>query len=269
MHIFLAILLLLLGLWLWRRQRIRLHRDALLRSPIPDFARDIIAQDVPLIAKLPSELHRSLEGKINRFIDQVEFIGCNGVEVTDDMRYSVAAQACLLVVNTDHWFDTLRTILIYPGALKSKQQRQEGYVLQEQEIIRAGESWARGPVILSWQHSEAGARDHEDGQNVVIHEFANQIDNLSGHTDGFPILDDYGDYEAWQKTFEEAFDRLESDTRNRRSNVIDDYGLTGPEEFFAVSVELFFERPDALKRQEPGVYAQLADLFNLDPVAWR
>ena len=67
MHIFLAILLLLLGLWLWRRQRIRLHRDALLRPPIPDFARDIIAQDVPLIAKLPSELHRSLEGKINRF----------------------------------------------------------------------------------------------------------------------------------------------------------------------------------------------------------
>ena len=137
---------------------------------------------------MPNTLRPALEGKINLFLNRVEFIGCDGQEVTEDMRLAIAAQACLLVVNNDQWYDTLRTILIYPGAFQSRQERYDGYVVTEENSVRLGESWARGPVILSWPHSEQGALNAEDGHNVVLHEFAHQIDALSGHTDGAPLM---------------------------------------------------------------------------------
>jgi MtfA peptidase len=106
----------------------------------------------------------------------------------EEMRLSIAAQACLLVVNIDTWYDNLRTILVYPSAFKSKRVRYKGYVVTERETVRTGESWARGPVILSWTHAREGAANDHDGHNVVFHEFAHQIDDLSGHTDGVPNL---------------------------------------------------------------------------------
>ena len=143
---------------------------------------------MPIIRRLPADLQTRLEGKINLFLDQVSFHGCDGLVVTKDMELSIAAQASLVVVNSDAWYHTLRTILIYPGAFKSQKTDQDGYVVTQSEPIRSGESWARGPVVLSWAHSEQGAENEFDGHNVVFHEFAHQLDNLSGHTDGAPLL---------------------------------------------------------------------------------
>ncbi|MGR3512604.1 MAG: M90 family metallopeptidase [Paracoccaceae bacterium] len=246
----------------------RAKRNALLAAPLSPEARRIVDESVPLLARLPKEFRPALEGKMNWFLDQVEFIGCDGLEVTDEMRVSIAAQACLLVVNIDQWYDTLRTILIYPGAFKSHQKQQDGYVVTEREEIRAGESWHRGPIVLSWQHSERGAARADDGHNVVLHEFAHQLDQLSGAADGAPVMNKGQSFADWSRVFLAAFEDHEAAVARGKRTVLDAYGAKGHEEFFAVAVEMFFERPVELAAEEPKVYGQLVEMFRLDPARW-
>ncbi len=257
--------LLVIGAWFWSKRR---ARTELLTTPLTAAQRDIVATQVPLTKKLPPDLHDKLDGKINLFLHQVDFIGCDGLEVTEDMELSIAAQACLLVVNSDRWYTNLRTILIYPGAFKSRQQKRNGYVITEKQIVRTGESWARGPVVLSWAHSQQGALDETDGHNVVLHEFAHQIDNLSGHTDGAPPMNKGQSFAEWAQVFTEAYQRHAHKVSTGQHTLIDAYGAEGQEEFFAVVSEVFFERPAALKADEPLVYGELSTLYQLDPVTW-
>lgn len=249
----------------WSRRR---RRGVLLASALSDERRAMVERAVPLVRSLPPDLRRRLEGRINLFLDQIKFVGCNGLDVTDEMRLSIAAQACLLVVNTDVWYKNLYTILVYPDAFRSRQREQHGYVVTERETARVGESWARGPVVLSWASVEEGAARAHDGHNVVFHEFAHQIDDLSGHTNGVPVLNRGQDFRDWEHAFVTAFDRHVRNVGHGRGTVFDPYGATSHEEFFAVSVETFFEKPAALKHEEPEVYAQLAGLFRLDPASW-
>jgi len=255
-----------LGFRYWSKQQARAR---LLVTPLSAKQRAIVAQQVPLTRRLPAELRGKFEGKVNAFLDQIEFIGCNGLEVTEPMRLSIAAQACLLIANTDTWYDNLRTILIYPGAFKSRRTEHNGYVATERETVRLGESWARGPVVLSWAHSQQGAINDHDGHNVVIHEFAHQIDDLSGHTDGVPNLARGQTFADWERVFLRAYENHLHHLQTGQDTVFDAYGAEGHQEFFAVAVEVFFERPTALKQEEPAVYAQLAMLFRLDPSNWR
>lgn len=269
MPIFLILILFVAGAFGFRYYSKRQTRAKLLATPLSHHQRVIIAQQVPLIQKLPFELHRVFEGKINVFLHQIKFFGCDGLEVTEEMQLSIAAQACLLVVNNDKWYKNLRTILIYPGAFKSQRKEHDGYVVTERETVRLGESWSRGPVVLSRAHSEQGAINDKDGHNVVLHEFAHQIDNLSGHTDGAPILNKGQSFAKWERVFVTAYERHVQNVEKGRKTVIDAYGAEGHEEFFAVSVEVFFEKPGGLKREEPAVYDQLSELFQLEPIAWR
>ena len=252
----------------WRFVMRRRARNELLAQPLDDRQRAMVDDMVPLVRKLPQTLHRQLEGKINLFREQVEFIGCDGLEVTEEMELSIAAQACLLVVNTDTWYSHLRTILIYPGAFKSMHKKYDGYVVTEADQVRLGESWSYGPVVLSWAHSEQGAVNDADGKNVVFHEFAHQIDNLSGHADGAPVLPKGQSFAEYERVILNAFDTHVENVEHGRKTVFDAYGATAHEEFFAVAVEVFFEKPGQLKREEPEVYAQLAQLFALDPASW-
>ncbi len=255
--------ILMLRGWKQRRDRARLLESALTQSE-----REIIARQVPLVAQMPQSLRDQLEGKVCLFLDQVTFQGYNGLEVTEEMQLSIAAQACLLVVNTDAWYDNLTTVMIYPSAFKSKGQRSDGFVVTQTETVRTGESWARGPVILSWEHSAQGALNIEDGHNVVIHEFAHQFDERSGQTDGVPLLARSQSHATWVKVFREAFERHVHLTEQGKPTVIDPYGATGHEEFFATAVEVFFERANALQEAEPDVYDQLLQVFQIDPAAW-
>lgn len=268
MYLVLAIILLIagfVGFPFWSKKQTRAR---LLSSPLSDRERAIITAGVPMIRRLPPKFRDRLEGKVNLFLNQVRYFGCDGLDVTEEMELSIAAQACLLVVNSDLWYDNLTTILIYPSAFKSRQQRHSGYVVTEKEVVRTGESWDRGPVILSWAHSKQGAMNDHDGQNVVLHEFAHQIDDLSGRTNGVPILGKGQSFAEWERVFLTAFDAHVQAVEAGRRTVIDPYGAEGHEEFFAVSVEVFFERPKALKAEAPDVYEQLSKLFRLDPISW-
>tara|TARA_Y100000815_G_scaffold270945_2_gene296579 strand:+ start:2913 stop:3734 length:822 start_codon:yes stop_codon:yes gene_type:complete len=246
----------------------RQRRKRLLASELSDAQRALIEKSVPLTRRLPPELRRKLDGKIALFLDQIRFIGCNGLEVTEEMRLSIAAQACLLVVNTDTWYRNLYTILIYPDAFTSRRSEQNGYVVTERQTARLGESWSRGPVVLSWTDVEDGAADTHDGYNVVFHEFAHQVDDLSGQTNAIPVLSKGQSFRDWEHAFVEAFDRHVRHVDRGHKTLFDAYGATSHVEFFAVAVEVFFEKPSEMRREEPEVYEQLASLFRLDPANW-
>jgi Mlc titration factor MtfA (ptsG expression regulator) len=268
MPLILVLILLAAGAYGFRLLTKHQSRQKLLAAPLSDQQRAIVIEQVPLYHKLPFELRGKLEGKINLFLRQIEFIGCNGLEVTEEMRLSIAAQACLLIANKDMWYNNLRTILIYPSAFKSREKEHHGYVVTERETVRVGESWARGPVILSWAHAAAGSFIDDDGHNVVLHEFAHQLDDLSGYTNGAPILNRGHSPGEWDRVFSEAYERLVNNVEAARKTFVDPYGANSPEEFFAVVVEFFFERPAALKREEPAVYEQMSKFFKLEPSIW-
>lgn len=253
---------------LYSSRRTRQKQAVLLSTSLDPQARQVVARMVPLTARLPDELRAKLDGKIQLFLDQVTFVGCDGLEITQEMRLSIAAQACLLVVNSDAWYSDLTTVMVYPGAFKSRQARYDGYVMREAEIVRSGESWTRGPVILSWAHAKQGAANDRDGQNVVFHEFAHQLDDLSGQTDGAPVMAKGQSLAQWEEVMLDGFDRLVRTVDAGRPHDIDAYGATGIEEYFAVVVEMFFEQPAKLQDVEPQVYAQLVQLLELDPVRW-
>ena len=148
------------------------------------------------------------------------------------------------------------------------QREHDGYVVTERETVRTGESWSRGPVILSWAHAEQGAANDRDGHNVVLHEFAHQLDDLSGHTDGAPVLNSGQSFAEWERVFVTAYERHAQNVETGTLTVLDEYGASNVQEFFAVAIESFFERPGDLKREEPDVYQQLSKLLRLDPLTW-
>lgn len=258
-----------LAVWIGVRriQKARLTRE-LLAQRLTDAERKRVEELVPLVAKLPEDLRAVHEGKMCLFLHQVDFYAKNGLELTDDMQLSVAAQACLLVVNRNQWYKYLRTVLLYPSAFKSKSQSREGMIVTERETVRIGESWSKGPVILSWNHSHQGGVNDEDGHNVVLHEFAHQFDDLSGVTDGTPVLAKGQSYADWMAVFKERFAWHLQNVEAGRATFLDPYGATNPEEFFAVAVEVFFEKPEGLKEHEPQIYDHLVQVFQLDPVTW-
>ncbi|MEM8592647.1 MAG: M90 family metallopeptidase [Pseudomonadota bacterium] len=257
-----------LGAFLYHRRAKRQARAALIASGLSEEERELVAKLVPLYARMPPDLQQKVDGKVNLFLDQVDFYGSGGLEVTEEMAFAVAAQACILVAGNDQWYDTLRTVLLYPGAFQSKQENQDGYVVTERRETRIGESWARGPVILSWAHSERGAFIDDDGHNVVFHEFAHQLDHLGGDTDGVPLLAKDQSYATWVRVFTEAYERANRLIEIGKEPFLDPYGATAPEELFAVATEAFFENPRTLRQHEPDIYEELRKFYGQDPASW-
>ncbi len=153
------------------------------RQPFPEAWREILRRRVPYFRSMPADLQLQLKKRMQVFLAEKPFIGCDGLEVTDEMRVTIAAQACLLILNrrTDY-FANLRQILVYPGAFLVDRVHTDGAgVLQEQRQVLSGESWSQGQVIVSWDDVVDGASVVDDGRNVVIHEFAHQLDQQNGH----------------------------------------------------------------------------------------
>ena len=261
-------LLIAIGLFFHFRLK-RRARAALLATPLNPERRDVIESDVPILHRLPSSLRQKLEGKINLFLDQVKFHGCGGLQITEKVKLLIAAQACLLVINSEFWYDHLTTVLVYPDTFVSGQKMHSGFVVSENIPVR-GESWYRGPVILSWKDSQQDTLNYRERNNVVIHEFAHQIDNLTGFPNGIPPLNKGQDFKNWETVFLSAYNTyvqaIEDDSRTFISMI--SYGAKNHEEFFAVAVEAFFQCPDILKFEMPDFYRQLSELFQLDPTEW-
>jgi hypothetical protein len=255
--------------------RRRWQRARLARVPFPPAWRAILRQRVPLLQRLPADLRLQLCGLVQRFIAEVPFIGCAGQVISDEVRVTIAAQACLLLLNRGGGFDGLREVLVYPGAFATARGRtDEGGIRHEGRQAMLGESHGRGAVVLSWQDALAGAADPDDGRNVVIHEFAHRLDQDHGSANGAPWLGPHRGYEAWSRVLGAEYAALLARVAALEAGELADigiipaYGATDPAEFFAVVSELYFERPLALRAAHPALYEQLRQVYRTDPSAW-
>lgn len=245
----------------------RHRRERLRAEPFPDESMRILRKNVPLYSRLSEADRTELHGLIQVFLAEKVFEGCGGLELTDEIRVTIAGQACLLLLHREtNFFKRLITILVYPSAYVAKgMEHIGGGVFLEGEQARLGEAWVDGVVVLSWDDVRGGAFDPKDGHNVVLHEFAHQLDQEDGSADGAPILETRSRYAAWSRILGHDFDELREDEQAARKTVLDGYGATNPAEFFAVATECFFEKPNQLRKKHPQLFDQLASYYHFDP----
>ena len=254
----------------FRRKWIRpTRRKRLFASPFPDEWVGILEENVPLYRLLPEPLRRELHGHINVFLGEKTFEGCGGLEMTDEIRVTIAAQACILLLNRrTKCYPRLISILVYPSAYVAKKHKGPGSTEVADVQVRLGESWQHGAVVLSWDSVIRGASDIKDGHNVVMHEFAHQLDQEDGAADGAPILEQRSQYVTWARVLSRDFEQLQKKARRGRRTVMHRYGASNPAEFFAVLTETFFEKPRQLKKKHPELYDEVKDFYKVDPLEW-
>jgi Mlc titration factor MtfA (ptsG expression regulator) len=230
-----------------------------------------IRRDLPFFRRLSAADQAELLGHIQVFLAEKRFEGCTGLEVSDDIRVTIAAQACLLLLHrqTDY-FPRLLTILVYPSTYSAQENRPlEGPVWEEGTFQRLGETERRlGTLVLAWDAAKYGASDPSDGKNVVLHEFAHQLDYDNGVADGAPALSSRAQQLSWREVMRTEFASLRAADETGIPTLLDNYGATNPAEFFAVSTEAFFERPCALRACHPKLYSELQKYFQQDPVEY-
>lgn len=246
-------------------------RRALAR-PLPRSAVAILERNVGPYRRMEPALREQLRQLVKQFLHQKKFVGCEGLEVDDEMRYTIAGQACLLLLNRhSKVYRALRTILVYPGAfLVPRQEVGAGGVVTAGQQTLLGESWDDGRVVLSWDDVRRGARDWRDGHNVVLHEFAHQLDSESGYSNGAPYLGSRESYRNWSAVLSRDFAHLRHDAYyGRQDSVIDHYGATSPAEFFAVATETFFGKPWQMAERHAALYDELRKYYRVDPREWQ
>lgn len=274
----LAVLLLVVigsAVWLflyprWRHRRIELQ-------PFPGKWLRVVEKSLPFYRRMPANLQLALQNQIKHFMANKQFVGCAGFRVTDEVRVSIAAQACLLILQRPgDYFSSLRSVLVYPSEfLAAHQSADESGLVSHKARVLAGEAWSDGKIILSWDSVARGAADFADGHNVVLHEFAHQLDNQFGHANGAPWLSSHQSLQDWSRVFNEEFRRLRqlaadpvARSLHAQEQVLDFYGASEPAEFFAVATEAFFERPHALATYHQQLYEQLQTYYRVDPRRW-
>jgi MtfA peptidase len=254
-----------LGYPLWIEQR----RNRLKVRPFPALWASTVEHNLPIYTRLSREERKRLQGHIQVFLAEKQFIGCNGLQVTDEMKLTIAAVACLLLLN-EHgkYFPKLQSILVYPSAYWVNETISTGYIVEERRTARLGESWSRDQVVLSWDQVQQNMLNWEDGRNVVLHEFAHQLDQEDGKAEGVPILPHEADYQTWATVMTAEYQQLCQDVEQGAKIVMDRYGVTNPAEFFAVATETFFEKPQQLLQKHPNLYQQLQTFYKLEPTQW-
>ena len=236
------------------------------RFAVTDAAWRTVRTSLPIVATLSESDAGTLRSLTESFLRAKSLEGTGGFELDDESRVVVAAQACVPILELGmEAYSGWRSVIVYPGGFVSRGSSiDETGVEHEWEEPRSGESWSDGPVVLSWEDVEASGR--LEGYNVVIHEMAHKLDMLNGDANGFPPLHAEMDGATWYRVFSEAFEDLCARVDVGEETDIDDYATEGPDEFFAVTSEYFFEAPEVLDECYPKVYAELRAFYRQDPM---
>lgn len=247
----------------WRRRR-------LLARPFP-------AEWLPYLEQLEhyrrlgqSEQSR-LRDDLRVFIAEKNWEGCGGLDLNDEIRVTIAAFACMLLLGLEHdYFSGVQSILVYPSEFVVPVREPIGPTVLEGESFHLGEAWYRGPVILSWDEIAADVANPGTGQNLVWHEFAHQLDMLNAAVDGTPPLPTRQLRERWREVMSVEQRRLRRADMLGRPTLLDPYGAEDAAEFFAVATEAFFDQPLPLAAEHPELYDLLRGYYRQDPASrWR
>jgi len=252
------LLLLMAGVMLNRRSR----RSRALATAFQAGWLATIRRNIPPYSKLSPEMQQQVQDYTREFLYDKNFEGCGGLVLDDEIKVTIAAQASLLLLNRKvRCYPRLYSVLVYPSAYVVK-----GGV--DEESVRLGESWQTGAVVLAWDSVRRGAANFADGHNLVIHEFAHQLDQENGSADGAPLLGGGSSYAVWARVLSQEYERLRKRVDKGKKTVMDPYGASHPAEFFAVASEAFFEKPRQLHSKRPELYDELRKFYQVDPREW-
>lgn len=241
------------------------RRQQLLAEPFPSGWPKFLKRNVRQYSLLSAAEQAKLRDRLRIFVAEKDWVGCGGLAVDDEMKVTIAAQACLLVLGFEpaYHYDRIRTVLVYPGTYLHPERQRGRFVGEEEEVY--GEYWHRGPVIVSWKNTRDGL---EDRGNLVFHEFAHHLDDVDGGMDGTPPLDSAAQASRWERVVSDEYARLVRSSARDEATLLNQYGATSLAEFFAVATECFFERPVPLRREHPELYEILRDFYRQDPARW-
>lgn len=246
------------------------RRKKLTRVPFPASWENIIRSNVAHFCMLEHARQDHLRDLVKVFVAEKNWVEAGGLSLTDEIRVTIAAQACLLLLGLPHdYYRNVESIIVYPSTVIPPQERRGFFdsTIAPAEIVRPiiGQAFRDGPVIITWDAALRGGRHPEYGHNVIYHEFAHKLDMLDGTADGTPPLGDRAEYRDWVLTCSREYLRLKQDTGKGRHSFLDAYGATNEAEFFAVATEQFFDQPLKLRRQAPDLYRVLQEYYNQDP----
>jgi Mlc titration factor MtfA (ptsG expression regulator) len=252
-------------MWFFKKWR----RNKIASRPFPPAWLSIIRANVPFYRKLTLADEKELQRHILIFMAEKRFVGCGGLEITDEIKITIAAQACMLLLHREtDYYPGLHSILVYPAAYVAKAARHlPGGIVEEGFDVRLGESWHHGSVVLSWDDVRRDSADIHDGHNVVFHEFAHQLDSSSGRGDSSAVLQHGSTFIAWARVLARNYEKLQRDLSGNRPTLLGPYAAQDPAEFFAVATEYFFERPQDLQKTYPDLYRELTNFYHQDPAS--
>lgn len=246
------------------------RRKRIIAEPFSRAWEEILQENFQHWHYLDPNSHQHLCDLIKVFIAEKDWEFCGGLEPSEEIKVTIAAQACLLLMNIEHdYYRNVGSILMYPSTffVEKEQVGEDGFVISSPSA-RLGEAHLYGPVVLAWDAARHGGLHPTDGHNVVYHEFAHKLDMLDGSANGTPELDSRAAYRRWHQVMTHEYEKLIDDSDHGRATLLDDYGCTNEAEFFAVAVECFFDKPRRMKRKHPDLYDVLADYFKQDPASW-
>lgn len=253
--------------WLANRRRKKLTA-----APFPTAWEDIIRHNVAHYCMLSAAERAQLRALIQVFIAEKYWEGAGGLILTDEIRVTISAQACLLLLGLPHnYYRNVESIIVYPSTVVPP-ERKPGFFENALEPVEPshpiiGQAFRQGPVIIIWDAALQGGRHPESGHNVIYHEFAHKLDMLDGAADGTPPLRDRAEYRDWVVTCSHEYLRLKRDAEHGKRSFLNTYGATNEAEFFAVATEQFFDQPRLMIKHAPELYRVLKEYYRQDPVS--
>lgn len=246
-------------------------RKKILEAPFPVEWENILSSKLKHYKRLPADQQKHLRDLVQVFVAEKYWEGCGGLELTDEMKLTIAGAACLLVLGLPHdLFSDVKSILVYPTTMRLPERplsiHSTAAPPQGSQAI-LGEAQLGGPVILAWDAALQDCRHPETGHNVVYHEFAHKLDMLTGQADGTPPLNSAEEYRQWTDVCSHVFLDLRARAKAGRKTFLDSYGATNEAEFFAVATEEFFGKPSSLKQHHPDLYEVLSKFYRQDPAS--
>lgn len=248
------------------------RRKKLMDAPFSPLWEDILRRNVCHYSMLSEDEQRHLRMLIQVFIAEKQWEGADSLELTDEIRVTISAQACILLLGLPHdFYRNVQTIIVYPSTVVPAEHKTGFFetatapVTPERPIL--GQAILRGPVIIIWDAALQCGRHPELGHNVIYHEFAHKLDMLDGAPDGTPPLRDRAEYRDWVKTCSHEYLRLKADAKKGKKSFLGTYGATNEAEFFAVATEQFFDQPRHLMVHAPELYRVLQEYYRQDPAA--
>lgn len=249
--------------WLFGRRR------KLLATPFPTQWNGYLQENVRHFAWLPADKQQLLRRTTQVIVGERTWVGVSGLEVTDEIKLTIAAQAALLLLgNEGYYFDKVSSILVHPRSFQNRTTNADLHKRFDRVLPVVGEAHQFGTIVLTWPEVLAGGRRETQGTNLVLHELAHHLDSLDGEMAGMPPLPNRQAIARWKEVIDAEYKQLVDDVRLGRPGVLDDYGVSNKAEFFAVATECFYELPRAMQDELPRLYELLRDFYRIDPSQW-